>query len=225
MAQDLCIQNTAGPQKEQAVALRISADFAVVYRCRIEAYQDTLYASSGRQFYRDCQITGTVDFICGKAAAVFQYCQIEARKPNRGQTNVLTAQSRDRLDLLSGFSFHKCNITASSDLNPITGSVKTFLGRPWRAFSRVVFMESFIDGLIDSAGWTPWNKTDIGTLSTLYYGEYKNTGPGSDTSKRVSWKGYRIITDPKEAAIFTVGELLQGDLWINSTGVPYELGL
>ncbi|XP_023634906.1 probable pectinesterase 56 isoform X1 [Capsella rubella] len=96
IAQDLCIQNTAGPQKGPAVALRISAERVVVYRCKIDAFQDSLYAYSGRQFYRECHITGTVDFICGHATAVFQYCQIEARKPAKQQNNVLTAQSREK---------------------------------------------------------------------------------------------------------------------------------
>lgn len=95
MAQDLCIQNTAGPTKGQAVALRVSADAVVIYRCRIDAYQDSLYAHTNRQFYRDCYIMGTVDFICGQAIAVFQYCQIVARKPIKGQMNVITAQKRD----------------------------------------------------------------------------------------------------------------------------------
>ncbi|EOA38269.1 hypothetical protein CARUB_v10009760mg, partial [Capsella rubella] len=225
VAQDLCIQNTAGPQKGQAVALLINAKRAVVYRCRIEGFLDTLYAFSGDQFYRDCQITGTVDFIFGHATAVFQNCQIKARKPGEGQTNVLTAQSRDTKSDFSVFSFQQCNLTASSELRLTNGTVKTFLGRPWHAFSTVVFMECFIDGFVDSAGWLPWHLKDHATLSTLYYGEYKNSGPGADTTKRVSWKGYKIITDRIEAARFTVGKLFPEHLWIKSTGIPYQLGL
>ncbi|KAF8048336.1 hypothetical protein N665_2557s0005 [Sinapis alba] len=224
MAQDIGIQNTAGPEKGQAVALRISADMSVVYRCGVDAFQDTLYAHSGRQFYRECYITGTVDFICGNAAAVFQFCQIEARKPLVGQSNMITAQSREDKSQNSGFSIHKCNVTATSDLTPLKGTVKTYLGRPWGVLSRVVFMESFLDDLIDPAGWFPWND-DKARLSTLFYGEYENKGPGADTKNRVNWKGFNIITDPNEAANFTVGKLLYGDEWLNSTGVPYEEGV
>ncbi|KAL1202314.1 putative pectinesterase 56 [Cardamine amara subsp. amara] len=93
MAQDLCIQNTAGPTMGQAVALRVSEDAVAFYRCRVEGFQNTLYAHEGRQFYRECYITGTVNFICGAATAVFQYCQLVARKPSPGQTNMITAQS------------------------------------------------------------------------------------------------------------------------------------
>ncbi|ESQ54228.1 hypothetical protein EUTSA_v10026924mg, partial [Eutrema salsugineum] len=226
LAQDLCIRNTAGPAKGQAVALRVSADLVVIHRCRIEAFQDTLYAYKYRQYYRECYITGTVDFICGDATAVFQYCQIEARNPHGGLVNVITAQSWNNMtEESTGFVIQKCNITATQDLLPIKRKVKTYLGRPWGILSRVVIMESFIDDLIAPEGYTPMNSSDVKRLSTLFYREYKNTGPGADTSKRVKWKGFKVITDPKEVEMFTVGEFIQGDLWINSTGVPYDVGL
>ncbi|XP_013654104.2 probable pectinesterase 56 [Brassica napus] len=224
VAQDLCFQNTAGPSKSQAVALRVSAERAVIYRCRIDGYQDTLYAFSGSQFYRKSYITGTVDFIFGHAPAVFQYCQIVARKPNHGQSNMVTAQNRDTQDQKSGFTLQRCNITASADLSPVKSTVKTYLGRPWGVMSTVVVMESFIDDHIDPAGWYPW---DIGKepSPSIYYGEFGNYGPGANTSERVTWKGFRAIQDPKEAERFTVGQLIHGELWLNTTGVPYETGL
>ncbi|CAH8256995.1 unnamed protein product [Arabidopsis lyrata] len=220
MAQDICIRNTAGPAKGQAVALRVSAEAVVIHRCRIEAYQDSLYAHWGKQFYSECYITGTVDFICGHATAVFQHCQIEARKPKFGQSNVITAHSRTNPSDKSGFSIQKCNITASSELAPVRGTIKTYLGRPWGNFSRVIFLESFMDALIDPAGYIPWNKSDIETLSTLSYIEYKNKGLGAVTTNRVQWKGFKVMTDPKEAIKFTVGKFINQDFWLNSTGVP-----
>ncbi|XP_019091515.1 PREDICTED: pectinesterase/pectinesterase inhibitor 18-like [Camelina sativa] len=224
MALDIWFQNTAGPAKEQAVALRVSADVSVIYRCRIDGYQDTLFADMYRQFYRDCYITGTIDFIFGDAAAVFQNCEIVARKPMSGQSNVLTSQGRIDPAKNSGFSFQGCNILASLDLAPIKGTIKSFLGRPWKTFSRVVIMQSFIDDFIDLAGWTPMYN-DVGRLSTLFFGEYENKGPGADTRSRVKWHGYKMITDPKEASKFTVANLINGHLWLNSTGVPYKEGL
>ncbi|CAF2237904.1 hypothetical protein YC2023_095277 [Brassica napus] len=224
MAQDICIENTAGPTKEQAVALRVSADKAVIYRCRIDAYQDTLYAHIERQFYRECYITGTVDFICGEATAVFQHCRIEARKPLKGQSNMITAQQRYSKSKISWFSIQKCEIKATPDLDQVKGTVQTFLGRPWGVYSTVVVMQSLIDDVIDPAGWAPWDN-DKGRLSTLFYGEYQNSGPGAGTVKRITWKGFKVITDPEEAEQFTVGKLLQGQSWIRSTGVPYDEGL
>ncbi|CAH8255167.1 unnamed protein product [Arabidopsis lyrata] len=225
MAQDLWIQNTAGPAKGQAVALRVSGNYVVIYQCRIDAYQDTLYAHSNTQFYRDCFITGTVDFICGRASAVFQNCQIEARKPTEGQSNVITAQQRGKDDKHSGFTFQNCSIKASSDLAPLKRMVKTFLGRPWGDLSTVVFMESYMDDLIDPTGWTPWNSSTTRRLSTIFYGEYRNKGPGANTNQRVDWKGFKVITDPIEAGKFTVGEFINRDSWLNATGVPFYEGL
>ncbi|KAG5390976.1 hypothetical protein IGI04_032517 [Brassica rapa subsp. trilocularis] len=221
MAQDICIENTAGPTKEQAVALRVSANKAVIYRCRIDAYQDTLYAHIERQFYRECYITGTVDFICGQATAVFQNCDIVARKPLQGQQNMITAQQCQTQSRDTWFSFHKCKIRAAQDLIPVKETVKTFLGRPWGDYATVVFMKSAIDDLIDPAGWAPWDN-DERRLSTLFFGEYQNSGSGAGTVKRITWKGFKVITDPKEAEQFTVEKLLQGESWIRSTGVPYE---
>ncbi|EFH67855.1 predicted protein [Arabidopsis lyrata subsp. lyrata] len=220
---DMCFRNTAGPAKGQAVALRVSGDISVIYRCRIEGYQDTLYPHRHRQFYREFFITGTVDFICGNAAAVFQFCQIVARQPRKGQSNVITAQSRESEDDNSGFSIQKCNITTSPDLDLVKATVKTFFGRPWKKYSTVVILQSFIGDLVDPAGWTPWEGTT--GLSTLYYGEYQNMGPGAVTSKRVKWRGFRVLTDPNEAAKLTVSKLLDGKSWLKASGAPYKKGL
>ncbi|KAF2285823.1 hypothetical protein GH714_008266 [Hevea brasiliensis] len=90
--QDVWVQNTAGPEKHQAVALRVSADQSVINYCRIDVYQDTFYAHNYRQFYGDCSIIGTIDFTFGSAAVVLQNCQIISRKPMANQKNMVTAQ-------------------------------------------------------------------------------------------------------------------------------------
>ncbi|VFQ88967.1 unnamed protein product [Cuscuta campestris] len=223
IAQDLCFRNTAGPEKHQAVALRVGADLSVINRCKIEAYQDTLYAHQLRQFYRDCHISGTVDFIFGNAAVVIQNSKIIARKPSPNQQNMLTAQGRTDPNQNTGTSIQNCEVKASSDLAPVKGSFKTFLGRPWKGYSRTVFMQSNIGDHIDPKGWAPWSGDFA--LSTLYYGEYMNRGPGAGTSQRVTWKGYHVITDASVAMKFTVAQLIQGGSWLKNTGVAYTEGL
>lgn len=223
IAQDIWFQNTAGPQKHQAVALRVGADKSVINRCKIDAYQDTLYAHSLRQFYRDCYITGTVDFIFGDAAVVFQNSKLVARKPMSNQQNMVTAQGRSDPNQNTGTSIQSCDVIPSSDLQPVKGSIRTYLGRPWKEYSRTVYMESYLGDHIDPAGWSIWSGDFA--LKTLYYGEYNNRGPGAGLSQRVKWGGYHVIRDAAEARKFTVAELIQGEVWLKNTGVPFTLGL
>ncbi|GAB2301104.1 hypothetical protein Dimus_035137 [Dionaea muscipula] len=223
MARDIWFQNTAGPEKHQAVALRVGADESVIYRCKIEAYQDSLYPHSQRQFYRDSIAIGTIDFVFGNAAAVFQNCKLIARKPMAHQSNMVTAQGREDPNQNTGYSIQNCEIIASSDLEPVKGSFKTYLGRPWKTYSRTVVMQSYIGDLIDPAGWFPWSGTDH--HETCYYGEYANRGPGSDTSRRVTWPGFHVITSAAVASQFTVAQLIQGGSWIEPTGVSFTEGL
>lgn len=94
IARDITFQNIVGPHKGQVVALRSESDLFVFYRCAIIGYQDTFMAHAQRQFYRPCYIYGTMDFIFGNSAVVFQNCYIVARKPLDGQANMITAQGR-----------------------------------------------------------------------------------------------------------------------------------
>ncbi|CAO2182663.1 unnamed protein product [Urochloa humidicola] len=222
--QDLRVENTAGPTKQQAVALRVSADRAVAYRCRVDGYQDTLYAHALRQFYRECFVSGTVDFVFGNAAALLQGCALAARLPLRGQQNAVTAQGREDPNQSTGTAVHRCRVVPAPDLAPVAGKeVKTFLGRPWKAYSRTVYVRSYLDAHVDAKGWLEWDGDFA--LKTLFYGEYENEGPGAGTAARVGWPGYHVITDRSVAEQFTVGQFIQGGSWLNSTGVPYIEGL
>ncbi|CAH8361455.1 unnamed protein product [Eruca vesicaria subsp. sativa] len=222
LARDITVVNTAGPEKHQAVALRVNADFVALYRCVIDGYQDTLYTHSFRQFYRECDIYGTIDYIFGNAAVVFQGCNIVSKLPMPGQFTVVTAQSRDSPDEDTGISMQNCSILATEDLFNRSGRVKSFLGRPWRDYSRTVIMESFIDEFIDGSGWTKWNSGK--EIENLYYGEYNNNGPGSETGKRVNWSGYHTM-GYDDAFNFSATEFITGDGWLGSTSFPYDDGI
>ncbi|OMO98136.1 Pectinesterase, catalytic [Corchorus olitorius] len=223
IARGITFRNTAGPQNHQAVALRSGSDLSVFYRCGFEGYQDTLYVHSQRQFYKECYIYGTVDFIFGNAAVVLQNCMIYVRRPMDKQKNMVTAQGRTDPNQNTGISIHNSRVMAAADLAPVLSSIKTYLGRPWKEYSRTVFMQTYLDSLVDPAGWFEWDGDFA--LNTLYYGEYRNIGPGASTTRRVKWKGYRVITSATEASKFTVANFIAGRSWLPDAGVPFTSGL
>lgn len=113
---------------------------------------------------------------------------------------------------------------AAPDLVPVLQTTRTYLGRPWQQYSRTVLIKTYIDSLISPQGWLAWQNSNF-AWDTLYYGEYRNIGPGSSTRNRVKWKGYRVISSANEASRFTVANLIAGRTWLGSTGVPFYSGL
>ncbi|MGN6321475.1 MAG: pectinesterase family protein [Dyella sp.] len=221
---DFTVENTAGAGPNKAVAMRSGADLSAFYCVEIKGDNGTLYAHSLRQFYKDCVIYGSVDTVFGNAAAVFQDDSLIATKPATGQQVILTAQGRTDPNQNTGFVFQGATVTKAADF-PVGATV--FLGRPWKAYARTVFMQSQLDGVIDPAGWTTNGLLDVDGLEgtiTGYFGEYANTGAGSDTTYRVNWLARHDLTQA-EAQQFTVSNFILGDMWLPGTGVPYQSGL
>ncbi|CAO2193107.1 unnamed protein product [Urochloa humidicola] len=218
VARDLTIRNTAGPAAHQAVALRVDSDRSAFFRVAVEGYQDTLYAHSLRQFYRDCRVSGTVDFVFGNGIAVLQRTLVSTRPPLMpGQAASVTAQGRKDPNQNTGFAFHGCVVEAAHP---------TFLGRPWKPFSRVVVMESYLGPGVQARGWMEWAATGAAgehsvALATLFYGEYGNYGPGAGVAGRVKWPGYHVIMDAAVASRFTVRRFIDGLAWLPATGVTF----
>ncbi|KAF8081848.1 hypothetical protein N665_0862s0012 [Sinapis alba] len=214
---DIGIINTAGAEKHQAVAFRSGSDFSVYYQCSFDGFQDTLYPHSNRQFYRDCDVTGTIDFIFGSAAVVFQGCKIMPRQPLPRQFNTITAQGKKDPNQNSGMSIQRCSISGNGNV-----TAPTYLGRPWKEFSTTVIMETEIGPVVRAPGWLSW-VAGVDPPASIVYGEYKNTGPGADVAHRVKWVGYKPVMSDAEAGRFTVGTLLHGGGWIQAAGVTHQL--
>ncbi|KAL1531539.1 putative pectinesterase/pectinesterase inhibitor 51 [Salvia divinorum] len=223
MAIGLTIQNTAGPDAHQAVAFRSDSDLSVVEECELLGNQDTLYAHSLRQYYKSCRIQGNVDFIFGNSAAFFQDCLIlvapRQSNPEKGENNAVTAQGRIDPAQSTGFVFQDCVINGTDAYMALYYSKpkvhKNYLGRPWKEYSRTVFLHCTLEALIMPDGYLPWNGDFA--LKTLYYGEFENRGPGSDTAKRVSWSSQ---IPAEHAGSFSVGNFIQGNEWIPASLLP-----
>ncbi|OIT02898.1 PREDICTED: pectinesterase-like [Nicotiana attenuata] len=223
VARGITFRNTAGPEGHQAVALRINGDMAAVFDCSIEGYQDTLYYQNHRQFYRNCVISGTVDFIFGRGSAVIQNSLIIARKPLAGQFNTITADGKEIALKPGGVVFQNCRVVPEVELFPVRFQLPTYLGRPWKAYSTTVFMESELGDFIRPEGWMIWQGEAF--EQTCHYYEFANRGPGALINNRnTSFKNFRLIS-PEEAAQYTAGPWINGDLWLRHTGAPFYLGL
>ncbi|KAH1110971.1 hypothetical protein GYH30_009671 [Glycine max] len=203
IARGITFRNTEGPENHQAGALRCGADLSVFHRCAFEGYQDTLYVHSQRQFYKECHIFGTVDFIFGNAAVVFQSCNIYATRSMQKQKNAIAAEDPNQN---TGICIQNSRVMAVEDLVPVLSSFKTFLGRPWREYSRTVFLQTYLDALVDLAG-------------------VQERSSWGSTRDRVKWGGYHAITSATEASKFTVENFIAGKSWLPATGIPFLLGL
>ncbi|WP_047550593.1 pectate lyase [Psychroserpens sp. Hel_I_66] len=170
---NLTIENTSG-EVGQAVALSVFSDEVAIVNCNLLGNQDTLYASGkGKQYYKDCYIEGTTDFIFGSATAFFENCQIHSKK-----NSYITAASTPK-DSLFGYVFKDCKLTADKEVNEV------YLGRPWRIYAQTVFINCDLGGHILPEGWHNWSKPEA--EKTTFYGEYKNFGKSFKPEKRVSW--------------------------------------
>lgn len=186
----------------QAVAILTKGDKMVFRRCKFLGHQDTLYANSqketesSRQYYEDCYIEGTVDYIFGRATAVFNRCEMHCLADGH-----VTAASTSQ-GFSYGYVFHDCKITSEAN-------VKTDLGRPWRPYAQVVYLNCELTDQIQAEGWSEWSKNE--NHKTAYYAEYNSKGAGAKPDKRVSWS-HQLTKE--EAQKYDISKVLAGaDNW------------
>jgi len=201
-AEGLTIANTAG-RVGQAVALHVEADRCVFVNCSLLGNQDTLYLAKGnsRQFYKDCYIEGTTDFIFGEATVVFERCTIKSL------TNSYVTAAATTPRQAYGLVFLNCKLIAD------TGVAKVYLGRPWRPYAKTVFIDTEMGTHIVPEGWNPWKGDAMfpDKEKTAFYAEYGSRGAGSNTSKRVVWSKQLTKSEVKQ---YTIKNILSGaDGW------------
>jgi pectinesterase len=184
---------------DQALALSFSGDRAVFRKCRFIGWQDTIYLERNRQYFEDCYIAGQVDYIFGGATAFFERCELHCVA--KGVS--ITAASTPK-DQQYGYVFSHCKITAEPPAD-----WKTHLGRPWQPYASVTYLNSEMPEIIAPEGWDNWRKPE--NEKNARFAEYKNTGPGANAEKRVTWS--KQLTD-EEAASYSAENVLKGsDGW------------
>ncbi|KAI7751531.1 hypothetical protein M8C21_013390 [Ambrosia artemisiifolia] len=225
MAKGITFRNTIGPAGHQAVAFRSQSPQTVMMDCSFEGYQDTLYYHAHEQFYKNCAISGTVDFIFGTGRAFIQDSEIVVRKPDKNQANMVTADGRMKMEEIGGVVLHNCKISAAPDLATVKDQHPSYLGRPWKAASTAMIMMCDIGDVIKPEGWTTWESANgKNNHMTCMFREYGNRGPGANLAARVKWPGFKPANE-KDAVAFTAGTFLSGGTWLTQAGVPAKLGL
>ncbi|KAL6228184.1 hypothetical protein ACLB2K_002138 [Fragaria x ananassa] len=216
--------NGAGPEARPAVALRTSGDMIGIFNCRISGYQDTLYMNIGRQFFRNCVISGHVDCIFGDARVVIQNSLIIVRKSSMKNQNqaFITAPGQQTGHEVGATVLHNCRIVPEEALFPTRFAVRTYLGRPWKTYARAAFIECTIADFIRPEGVIAWDGNDFNTQHS-FFGEFKNRGPGANIANRVKWPkgGFTGEMDGNTAAKFTVDSMLLPDTWLKMATIPY----
>lgn len=176
VAEKVTFANTAGISAGQALAINITGEFSAYRNCRFLGYQDTWLGDEGtKQYLKNCYIAGTVDFIFGGSTAYFQECEIYSERDG-----YVTAASTPQ-NQKYGYVFDRCTLTAAASVQ----DNKVYLGRPWRPYAHVVFVNCNMGAHIRLEGWHNWG--DSANEATANYAEYNSIGPGYQAGRRVPW--------------------------------------
>ena len=194
-AENITFANSAGPIG-QALAIRVDGDRAAFRNCRFLGWQDTILINRGRQYFDNCYIEGHVDFIFGAATAWFEKCHIHCLRDG-----YISAASTPQ-DAPYGYVFSHCTI----DGGP---GVKTVLGRPWRLYANVIYLNCEMSDVVRTNGWFDWGKPQA--HKTTHYAEFNSTGPGANQTNRVDWSMQLTAADAKK---ITADKVLGADGWV-----------
>ncbi|UUZ90038.1 pectinesterase family protein [Paenibacillus sp. P25] len=216
-ASNLTFENSAGTIA-QALAMYMNGDRAVFQHVRFLGWQDTPRVEGGgkRSYFRDCYIEGGVDYIYGSGTAVFEQCEVHSKRTG----GYITASSAPQ-ESKYGLVFIKCRLTGSDQVE--AGTV--YLGRPWRDYASVTFIDSTMSDIIRPVGWHNWNNP--ARELTARYAEYHSKGLGANPEARVSWSRQLTVQESKD---YTAEKVLEGqDGWnpkpsLNKWGGPVKLG-
>jgi pectinesterase len=220
-ADNITFENTAG-NTGQAVAVADRGDRSIFKRCRFLGHQDTLFADYGRQYYVDSYIEGGVDYIFGNAAAVFDRDELHSNGPGFITAQSRTAPDQPtgyvilKTRVTAGFEAPPAppastpaaeagappklglggNEATATPPTPAPRPRQIGLGRPWRTYSRVIYINTELPAEMNPVGWNNWGNP--ANESTAYYAESGSTGPGASPSTRVPWSHQLTAAEVKQ---------------------------
>jgi pectin methylesterase-like acyl-CoA thioesterase len=201
-AENLTFANTTPQGGSQAVAVLVSGDQVQFRNSRFISFQDTLYVRKAKQYFRDCYIEGTVDYIFGDATAVFQDCTAH----NVSGGTAVTAPNTDQ-GVAYGLVFLGGQLTAASSIS--AGSMA--LGRNWGAYGAATFLRTQLGAHIKPVGWVPMGTN---TLDTARFSEFQTTGAGATASAIAARASQSKQLSTQEAASYTLAKIFGA--WVPS---------
>ena len=212
--QDMTIRNNYDFPKEnrfKGVSVAVSGgNKAILKNVAMQACQDT-YVTGKRTYLENCDIWGTVDFICGGGNIFFNQCDLIL--VDRGGDVIVAPNTTS--DIKWGYVFDQCTIKTEEGATAVTDGSWN-LGRPWQNEPRSYFLNTTMEVLPADNGWA-----GMGTLPTHFY-EYNSMdkdGNALDLSVRgnssSSTNKYTPVLTSAEAARYTVENVLGGtDSWL-----------
>jgi pectinesterase len=186
-----------GPNGAQAVALMLAegSDRSLLEDVDIIGHQDTLFVESGRSLFRNCLISGSVDFIFGAGQAFLERCEIISRyRPGKERQGYIAVPSTPETRRY-GLVFSRCRLQREAEIP----DASVALGRAWRpgrkfadgqygdpaAIGSAVYLNCWMDAHIDPKGWDAMAYTARNGERVLLQPEqarlfeYASTGPGA----------------------------------------------
>ncbi|KAI6684585.1 hypothetical protein NL676_030498 [Syzygium grande] len=185
-----------------APAALIEGDKVSFNRCAFHGIQDTLADMKGRHYFERCFISGAIDFIWGNGQSVYEDCLVKTIANYIGWDGYVTAQGREGANQPSGFVFKS---------GQVIGEGRTYLGRAWRQYSRVLFYETSMSNVVVPEGWSSW--TFHGHEDDINFAEVGCKGEGAGKSRRVKWMKH---LSPQELEHLLSNRFINREGWIEA---------
>lgn len=188
--------------KERACVIFIEADQSEFKDCQFLSSQDTMFTGNNTEhtYFKNCVIEGTTDYICGDGSAVFDGCTLSMYGyGDKAASGSIIVASKALSQL--GYLFNNCKVVKTSYPGINKGITKTYFARPWRADSKVVFLNTEVEdaNTIAPAGFTSMSNVTPAKAKYYEYNTHLADGTKVSTSSRAA--GVNKMTDEEASAV------------------------